>query len=813
MLLDHHRQEWQASGVHPDIIEANVWSIEDARELDELLNRNTDRRWKHSDDLVPGWAVAGIDPATGERTYKGAQFKPDTPRPQMGPDGKPKLGQDGQPKSRKYESPSDDPACPLFLDPGADFWGRVLSDPAIPVFITEGAKKAGAGLSRGLAVISLPGVSTGQKLGRLKPELLPFCRLGRKVYLAFDSDLMSNRNVALALDKLGRLISAEGAIVRVCRWGEETKGLDDYFQSGGDGHSLTTEAQTFEEWRHLQHDANPEEEMCRLARSFHLVKGKVGDRLKFNQLTRKIEIDADPIDLDTVQLELALKFNISISEKDCKKICKALAMQNPYHPIRDYLESVAREYGPDCFDLNSVTPTFLGSDDPLHIAMVRKTLISAVARIFDPGCPVQTVLILQSTEQEIGKSTFFRTLAVREEWFDDSMGAAKDSDERLKLHKTWIIEWAELETIFKRKDISAVKSFITCQNDLVRAPYERSHEYFPRPSILVGTTNEQEFLADPTGNRRFWIVPVSKPVDLDQLRKDRDRIWAAAVHAYRAHESWKLPPDLAALAKESTKGYEISDPWEGAITDYCEDREVVTTSEILSNAIGMDLSQQDRRSEMRIAHVLRSQGWTSERSQRQGKRIRLWKKSSIFEEKVGQVGQQPTEALDSKDLGDAQPLPNLCPTSAQLPNLDSMSAQPAQPAQPPCPTSADLANLDGGGIVGDVPNLPNLKTDQQDFFKKGDQVIPLAVAYWFKAGSDRIPAKILKEIPPSLKTATQIRLSEFPDEFFHELQQPSMVIGISKNGEKVKVRNPNGKTSVFCAWGVRLFSGEGVDNA
>jgi hypothetical protein len=80
-LDDRHRQEWLQSAVSPEIISRNVWTIDDPRDVDQLLNRNTGRRWKHSDHLVPGWAVAGVDPQTGERCYRGAQFKPDNPPP------------------------------------------------------------------------------------------------------------------------------------------------------------------------------------------------------------------------------------------------------------------------------------------------------------------------------------------------------------------------------------------------------------------------------------------------------------------------------------------------------------------------------------------------------------------------------------------------------------------------------------------------------------------------------------------------------------------------------------------------------------
>lgn len=215
-INQRHWNELIASGISPEIASLNFWTVEDPREVDRLLNRNSDRRWKHSEDLVPGWAIAGVDIETGEKTYLGVQYKPDNPRPQTDQEGKTKLNPDGTTKYRKYESALDYPAEPLTLDVGdSDYWKQVLDDPRQPIIITEGPKKAASSLSHGYPTISIPGVTTGQKLGRIKLKLKKFCGVGRTTYLVFDNDLMSNPNVCKALDKLGKLISTCGAVVKV----------------------------------------------------------------------------------------------------------------------------------------------------------------------------------------------------------------------------------------------------------------------------------------------------------------------------------------------------------------------------------------------------------------------------------------------------------------------------------------------------------------------------------------------------------------------------------------------------------------------
>lgn len=215
-INQRHWDELMASAISPKIASLNFWTIEDSREVDQLLNRNSDRKWRHSEDLVPGWAAAGVDPETGEKTYLGAQYKPDNPHPQTDQEGKTKLNPDGTIKYRKYESALDYPADPLMLDMGdSDYWKQVLDDSSQPVIVTEGVKKAASSLSHGYPTISIPGVTTGQKLGRLKSKLKEFCGVGRTIYLVFDNDLVSNPNVCKALDKLGKLISACGAVVKV----------------------------------------------------------------------------------------------------------------------------------------------------------------------------------------------------------------------------------------------------------------------------------------------------------------------------------------------------------------------------------------------------------------------------------------------------------------------------------------------------------------------------------------------------------------------------------------------------------------------
>jgi predicted P-loop ATPase len=272
----------------------------------------------------------------------------------------------------------------------------------------------------------------------------------------------------------------------------------------------------------LAHSTNDEDKVCKLARQFQEVQAVLGHRLRLNTLRKQIELDEEPINPDRIHLKLANDFNLQIPRSNALDIVTELAEQRAYSPVVEYLTRVYNQHGGNGDILKTIASRYFGTDNPIYDTYLQKILVAAAARAMQPGCKMDTALILQG-KQGVGKSSFFKVLA-GEDWFDDSLGHISDKDERLKLHVTWFIEWAELESVFKRRDLASVKAFLTCSRDYIRPPYGRSVQAFDRPSIIVGTTNQDEFLGDSTGNRRFWVIPVQQEVDLKLLRTERDRI-------------------------------------------------------------------------------------------------------------------------------------------------------------------------------------------------------------------------------------------------------------------------------------------------
>ena len=423
-----------------------------------------------------------------------------------------------------------------------------------------------------------------------------------------------------------------------------------------------------------------------------------GKRIRLNKLTQKIEIDGKPISLDRAKLQLAVRYGVNLvsSKENVQDIIAELAEQNEYSPIAEYLLSLPETE--DTSILDRISSSYFGVTDPIYTVFIRKTLIAAVARALKPGCKVDTALILQG-DQGLKKSWFFKILAG--DYFDDSMGAASDKDERLKLHRNWVIEWSELERIIGRKDVSSTKAFITSETDFVRPPYCRDIQEFKRPSIIVGTTNQEEFLVDATGNRRFWIIPVQKKVDVVRLVQERDEIWTAAIAAYRSEELCYLTDDEEIKAEAIALEFHTSDPWEDAIANYCCHREFVRTTELLDH-LQIDIGRQERAHQMRCSNILKLMGWVKSLKIIDGRRVRGW--------------ERPIDPPEPPPTLPPSPMPDMPTPSQNVPALSDEETVPELPAPELCtgPTilPPERVNLPPD-LPADLPDLPPTEVDRE----------------------------------------------------------------------------------------------------
>jgi predicted P-loop ATPase len=430
----------------------------------------------------------------------------------------------------------------------------------------------------------------------------------------------------------------------------------------------------------------------RMIQDYRKIIRKFGKRLRLNKLSKRIEIDGKPVSLDRVRIQLAIKHGILVksSREDVQDILTEIALGNQYSPIEEYLNSLPP--APDTSFLDSLAEKYFGVNDPIYEMFVRKTLIGAVKRTFEPGCKIDTVLILQG-KQGYRKSTFFKVLAGGK-YFDDSLGTVSDKDERLKLHQAWFVEWAELESVFKRRDVSATKAFLSTGTDKIRPPYCRDIEDFNRPSIIVATTNKQEFLADETGNRRFWIIPVKHRIDTKLLKQERDAIWAAAMLAYKSGEEPCLDYENEETAEQVAQEFQSSDPWEDVIENYIEHREYIRLSDLLTH-LQVDLSRQERSHQMRCSAILKKFGWEREFRSISSKRVRVWCKT--VPEPVPEPVPESDLVLDSipVEQGDQPHFLEIDKKNEVDHEVDHPATQAFdQPDQPDQPISQKIPNSD-----------------------------------------------------------------------------------------------------------------------
>lgn len=244
-------------------------------------------------------------------------------------------------------------------------------------------------------------------------------------------------------------------------------------------------------------------------------------------------------DSDIIHVQIEMQHDIFPSVPGAKvktAIIKA-AEDNPHNAPRDYLEGVIWD-GKE--RLSDAPWALLGCEPDASMISYyqkafRKWMISAVARIMEPGCKADHMLVLQG-RQGSGKSTFLSILGGQ--WFGDDMPPVGLKDAKEWIRDQWIAEIAELGAISGR-DIEHVKAFLTTRVDKFRKSYGAVVEVVPRQVVFAGSTNDDEYLLDPTGGRRFWPLKTGK-IDAALLRANRDQIWAEAVAAYQAGEVWHL---------------------------------------------------------------------------------------------------------------------------------------------------------------------------------------------------------------------------------------------------------------------------------
>jgi predicted P-loop ATPase len=308
-----------------------------------------------------------------------------------------------------------------------------------------------------------------------------------------------------------------------------------------------------------------------------------------------------------------------------------VAMEHQFDPVKAYLEFVSRSVPPTYIE--ALATEYLRPDDKpgtLYDEMIKRTLIAAVKRCYEPGSKHDTACVLMG-DQGARKSSFWNVLGG--EFFSDSLKDIGSKDDLMILHQSWIMEWAELDHLTGKKHAGQVKAFLSQHTDMFRVPYGKATEAFPRRGIVVGSTNKSTgFLVDETGNRRFWVIPTpldtQRPIDTATLALERDAIWSGAVAAYKAGESSFLTAQRETEVAEENGDYLVTHPWLPAIESWLLSNlgSPITSEAILTNAVMKPVERQTKSDQMQVADVLRRLGYERRRIRHGGGRSWVWER-------------------------------------------------------------------------------------------------------------------------------------------------------------------------------------------
>ena len=242
-----------------------------------------------------------------------------------------------------------------------------------------------------------------------------------------------------------------------------------------------------------------------------------------------------------------------------------------YHPVREYLNSLEWD---GVERLDEMLIHYLEADDtPFTRAVTRKWMVGACKRVFEPGCKFDTMLVVVSPTQGAGKSMLGDTLAG--EWFKDGLKNLEGKDAMQELQGKWIIEMGEMAAT-KKSTNEVIKQFISCRIDSYRASYGHYSVDRPRQCVFIGSTNNREFILDETGGRRFWPVESHADIEtsvarIDRLARDRDQLWAEAMHRYKSGEKvWMDDSALMRDALSEQERFTQQDEWHGMVADYLD---------------------------------------------------------------------------------------------------------------------------------------------------------------------------------------------------------------------------------------------------
>lgn len=294
----------------------------------------------------------------------------------------------------------------------------------------------------------------------------------------------------------------------------------------------------------------------------------LGYTFRLNECGNDVEVNGIRLDPGLYARMCNQMYDLGFSnEHMVSRVWTDIAWSDSYHPIREYLEQCGKDYDgqsyidqvADCFSVNT---EILENDGPkIARTWLRKWFIGAVAKAVDHE---QNVVLVLEGPQDIGKSTLAIWLCndVPEYSIEEHVNLSfRENDTNIRLTRKWIWEIGELGATTRKQDVEALKQFFTKKKVTVRKPYDKHDTEVYALSSFIGTINENGggFLSDPTGSRRFAIIPITS-IDIAYQQINPAKLWGEAYTAYKAGEDWRIRGELARVRDQINQIYYVTDP-------------------------------------------------------------------------------------------------------------------------------------------------------------------------------------------------------------------------------------------------------------
>ncbi len=352
--------------------------------------------------------------------------------------------------------------------------------------------------------------------------------------------------------------------------------------------------------------------------------------LCYNEHSDQILLNGEMVSdvtLEVIALNFEEHYRYRVTDKALRASVIMVAQERAIDPIKEWLLELPEWDGVHRIEpffqnvLNAKTPA---GCEALMVELSCKWFISCVARVMQPGCKMDTCLVLVGSKG-MRKSTALKLLA-GEEWFSDSNIniSHKDSYELLHQSGVWIWELAEMHAL-QGKTAANAKQFLTSASDRYRPAYAKMPIQSQRRTVFTATTKDYQFLSDGP-KRRIWIVDSQKKIDTEYIVNNRIQLWAEALHWYNQGIKWWLEEDSEDRLMEYQQSFIIDDPWTVKVLDCIKRNAGKATTAQIMEFLDLSAVNQHKGFTKRIAQICRDCGYEQFYSNTQ--KSRMWKKKT-----------------------------------------------------------------------------------------------------------------------------------------------------------------------------------------